>query len=154
MVPSSAASGSCGSPVKNSITPSTPRALRIGKQNAACRPARRAACVRGKLASEITSAIGRLTAVPHTAGQPFTGREGDRSAGGFELVRFGAGRVPGLDAAQGIRPVRCGLPDGPEPPTEALADRPKRARESVARLDRLGETPRHGLLRPWKGGHR
>ena len=79
MVARSSASTSRGSAVKNSIAPSRPLALRMGKQKAACRPARRAASARGKLSSAVTSGIQAGSPVCHTRpGRPSPGAKAVR----------------------------------------------------------------------------
>jgi len=71
---SSSSSGSCGSAARNSIAPTTPRAVRIGKQNPACSPDSTAAWTRGKFGSDCTSRIQAGAPVDQTRpGNPYPG---------------------------------------------------------------------------------
>ena len=62
--------------------------------------------------------------------------------------RLDAGRGPGLDADERVRPARRRLPGGSQPPPEPLADRGKRPLERLLRVARLREAASHAVLRP------
>src|SRR5262245_35897444 len=66
VVASSSSSGSCGSSARNSIAPTTPRAVLIGKQNPERNPESIAAWTRGKFGSSGTSGIQKGSPVDQT----------------------------------------------------------------------------------------
>ena len=145
IVASRLASGSRRSFARNSIAPSTPVAPRIGKQNAARRPARAALGPRGKPASARTSAI--------QAGSPLAQtRPGNPSPSASRVLRVacsnGCAPAPGLDAAKRLGVRAGGRPQPARVPAERLADRGQQARIGRRLVVGLGEHAGDRVLGP------
>ena len=96
---------------------------------------------------------GRLTRLPHPAGQALARRNLRAAAHLLEVGGVGSLGVPRFRAAQRLRAVGRGLPHGTQAPAEALADRREHARVGVTRVGRLGQAARHRVFRPREGGH-
>jgi hypothetical protein len=103
------------------------------------------ACAREVLVTGHVADPGRLAAGPDAPGEPDAALEGGLPANGLERLGAGAGRVPGLHAAEPVAGL-VHLPYRSQAPVERRADRLEHAARRVARGDRLAEAARDGAL--------
>jgi hypothetical protein len=145
-VASSSSSGSCGLLSRNSIAPTTPRAVRIGKHSPAWMPA----STRCLGAREVRVGLhladpGGLAGRPDAAGQTVAGRERQAAAEAREPGQVRV-RTPRRDAAHERRRAGFFLPHRAELPAQRRRDRLEQLRVRLGDGDCRGEDQRDFVL--------